>query len=200
MQPLKETIELNIDESNELLFKVQVEGNDVAPARVRLVCEGEDISYHFNGEGTDEPGIVQFVIPNMTGRIKEGVYSSSVEVLIDNRYFAPVQFDLQFKQPVKVTAESVSVPKKRASRKRDVTVSASPVLVEKSDRRPKVEPTPTPKPLQIAEGRRARKVKIEETLAKLPRDKPGKKDEGPISDGELRDLIESMTRNVLKEK
>lgn len=50
MESLLETIDLDIEESNELLFKVKVEGADPAPVKVRLVCESGDMAYMFNGQ------------------------------------------------------------------------------------------------------------------------------------------------------
>lgn len=152
-----ERLDLDIDESNELQFKVQVEGTEIAPARVRLVCEGEDISYVFKGFGTEEPGIVQFDIPKMTGKLKEGVYQSSVEVLIDNRYFIPSKFEINFKQPIKVTVEHASVPQVK---KKETTVSAVPIIVEKRAKQPHVQ-------IQQHENRQQKQKPIKSTTVQV---------------------------------
>lgn len=126
-----ESIVLDVEEANELLFKVKVEGTDPSPAKVRLVCEGSDgISFMFNGKsGQDD--IVQFVIPAMDGKIKEGHYTGSVEVLVENRCFVPVKFNIDFKKTVKVMAEvfkpSLPPPQK-------VTVTATPIVAKKVDK------------------------------------------------------------------
>lgn len=122
-----ETIELDLEENNELLFKVNIEGAS-SPARVRLVCEAEDIGYVFDGHPTEESGVVQFLIPEMSNRLRtEGTCEARVEVLIENRYFIPVKFGINFKKSVKVFAESMQVhnPRKQA----EVHVSASPIIV-----------------------------------------------------------------------
>ena len=98
MEPLLETITLDPEDSNELLFKVRVEGVDQAPAQVRLVCESGDVSYMFNGRASGEEDIIAFNLPIMKDKIREGCYLSKVEVLIENKYFAPVSFQINFKK------------------------------------------------------------------------------------------------------
>lgn len=137
MEQFLETIDLDIEEANELLFKVKVEGIDQAPAKVRLVCETGEVDYMFQGHSTPDEGVVQFVLPNMKGKLKEGQYLSRVEVLIENRYFAPVQFNINFKQAVRVVAEAVRLPARKPAP--TVTVTASPIIVAK-----KTAPVPAP--------------------------------------------------------
>jgi len=130
MEPMLETIDLDCEESQELLFRVKVEGAEQAPAKIRLVCESENIAYMFDGHDAGKDGLVQFNLPVMKDKLKEGVYQSRVEVLIENRYFAPVQFQINFKKTIKVMAESVSnfVHKPKQP---EITVTAAPVVVEK---------------------------------------------------------------------
>lgn len=134
MEPLLETIDLDMEESNELLFKVKVEGADPAPAKVRLVCESGDLAYMFNGRAAGGDGLVQFNLPVMKDKLREGLYQARVEVLIENRYFAPVQFQVNFKKAVKVVAEAINVAPRKAAP--EVKVSAVPVV------RPKPAPAP----------------------------------------------------------
>ena len=129
MEPLLETVELDMEESNELAFKIKVEGTANSPAKVRLVCEGSDVSYMFNGRGTGEDGVVQFVMPQMKDKLQEGVYQARVEVLIENRYFSPVQFQINFKKAMKVVAEALFIQPK--STKPEISVSAQPVVAVK---------------------------------------------------------------------
>jgi hypothetical protein len=155
VDPLLETIDLDIEEANELLFKVKVEGVAPSPAKVRLVCEIGEIGYVFQGHATQEEGIVQFLLPVLKGKLQEGLYQSRVEVLIENRYFAPVQFNVNFKQTMKVVAEAVRAPVRQAPSK--LTVTASPVVVQKptvappappkTELRPAIIESPQPKPV-----------------------------------------------------
>ncbi len=137
MESLTESVDLDMEESNELAFKIKVEGAASSPAKVRLVCENGDMSYMFNGHSTSEDGIVQFVIPKMSDKLTEGEYLAKVEVLIENRYFSPVQFNINFKKAMKVMAEAVKIVPRTVSAPQ-VTVTAKPVIVAK----PKVESRP----------------------------------------------------------
>lgn len=143
MEPLLETIDLDVEEASELLFKVKVEGIEPAPAKVRLVCEAGDVAYMFNGHPTADDGVVQFLLPILKGKLKEGLYQSRVEVLIENRYFAPVVFNINFKKAVTVVAESVHVPQRRVAPQ--VSVTASPIVVKKP--MPVAPPPPPPQPV-----------------------------------------------------
>ena len=143
MESLSESVELDMEESNELAFKIKVEGAASSPAKVRLVCENGDMSYMFNGHGTGEDGVVQFVIPKMSDKLKEGEYLAKVEVLIENRYFSPVQFNINFKKAMKVMAEAVKIVPRAASTP-TMTVTAKPVVI--------VKPKAEPKPIVVAEA------------------------------------------------
>jgi len=109
METLIETVDLDMEESNELAFKIKGEGASNSPAKVRLVCESGEVAYMFNGRGTSEDGVVQFILPRMKDKLGEGIYQARVEVLVENRYFSPVQFQINFKKAVKVVAESLFV-------------------------------------------------------------------------------------------
>lgn len=165
MDPLHETIDLDVEEASELLFKVKVEGIEPSPAKVRLVCEAGDVGYVFNGHPTPDDGVVQFLLPVLKDKIKEGLYQSRVEVLIENRYFAPVQFNINFKKAVKVVAEAVQVPQRRVAPQ--VSVTAAPVVVKKLAPPPPA-PVPVAKPLVIEEQRPAPKPAPQAPIAAQP--------------------------------
>lgn len=129
MEPFLETIDLDVEEPSELLFRVKVEGADPAPAKVRLVCESGDLAYMFNGRSAGGDGLIQFNMPILHGKLKEGTYQARVEVLIENRYFAPIQFQINFKKAVKVVAEAINVVSRKAAP--EVKVSAVPVVMPK---------------------------------------------------------------------
>jgi hypothetical protein len=102
-----EAIEIKLDEQNELFFNVQVEGSSPGAVTVRLVCESEDFSAVFPGSYTDD-GEVRVVIPELkkNASFKEGKdYEAKLEVMVENRYFIPLKFDMTFKESVKVFAE-----------------------------------------------------------------------------------------------
>jgi len=158
MEPLLETIDLDVEEAAELLFKVKVEGIEPAPAKVRLVCEAGDVAYMFNGHPTSDDGVVQFLLPVLKDKIREGIYSSRVEVLIENRYFAPVNFNIHFKKAVKVVAEAVQVPQRRVAPQ--VSVTAAPIVVKKP-----APPAPVPAPVAKPVVVEAPVKHVQETVA-----------------------------------
>lgn len=157
---LKETLELDIDESNELQFKVVVEGSGESPS-VRLVCEGNEMSYMFRGKLTSDKDVVQFNLPEMKNRLQEGTYNAKVEVLVGNRYFTPVEFDIHFKKQLTVFAESIthkqSTPVKQQQKQPQVTVSAIPTLVQKVKQERVQEQAPT-RTSSLEESRQRRKL------------------------------------------
>ena len=149
MEPLVETLDLDIEESNDLAFKIKMEGMAASPAKVRLVCEGKDVSYMFNGYGTGEDEVVQFTLPKMGGRLQEGMYQARVEVLIDNRYFSPLQFQINFKKTLSVVAEAIKVTPR--VEKQQIKVTATPVALPQrfsaqtikfEQKKPEVETSP----------------------------------------------------------
>lgn len=105
-----EAIEIKLDESNELFFNVQVEGSSPGAVTIRLVCEADDFSAVFPGSYTDD-GEVRVVIPELkkNASFKEGKdYEAKLEVMVENRYFIPLKFDMKFKESIKVFAEVAS--------------------------------------------------------------------------------------------
>jgi len=126
MENLTEALNLDVEEQNELLFKVVVEGAEQAPASIRLICENTDgMSYMFKGTPINGEGVISFNLPPMVGKLKEGTYDGKVEVLIENKCFTPVQFKMNFKKTVKVVAEAV-VPVQ--NRKQELKISAQPIV------------------------------------------------------------------------
>ena len=184
---LNEIVTLDIEESNDLTFKIKMEGAAAAPAKVRLVCEADDgLSYMFNGYGTGEPEVVQFTLPKMFGKMNEGTYSARVEVLVENRYFAPLQFQINFKKTLSVVAESIIV-KPKVSRP-EIKVTAEPIIVAKSVATPvaiKFEQKPVH---TIAEIKKQEKKSEVAVKAKIP-----------VTTGMISSLKDSyLTRKSLK--
>ena len=120
-----ETVKLDIDKPNELLFRVTIEGLAPTSTTVRLVCEGDDgVSMMFKGKASSD-NVVHFELPTLKGRLAEGKYMGRVEVLVEDRYFSPVQFEIDLCQPIKVVAEAII-----KSKKPDVIVSAHRVTLK----------------------------------------------------------------------
>jgi len=115
-------IDLILDDDNELRFKVNIEGSRPGTSVCRLMLENDDVQYGFKGLQTPE-GEIAIVIPPLKNILKEGVYDTHLEVVVDDRIFIPLEMKVNFEKSVAVTAESVVRPKRTKT-------SASAVLVE----------------------------------------------------------------------
>ena len=110
------TIELMIDEENELTFQVQIEGTRPGSSKCRLMLESKGMSLAFDGQSTGDE--VTVVLPPLDHIIKEGTYDMTLEVVVDDRFFEPLKLQGAFEKRLKVTAEAVTVrskPKVRTS-------------------------------------------------------------------------------------
>tara|TARA_Y100000310_G_scaffold342477_1_gene445920 strand:+ start:1664 stop:2125 length:462 start_codon:yes stop_codon:yes gene_type:complete len=118
-------IELKLDENNELVFEVNIQGTDAGDTRpkIRYIIEGKDMSYAFNASANNNSVTVD--IPILQECLKEGVYDSKLEVIIGDRYFTPLKTNVEFKRSLKVTAESVSINKKLITDSNEPTNSVS---------------------------------------------------------------------------
>lgn len=127
-------IELKLDENNELVFEVNIQGTDAADAKpvIRYIIEDKKLSYTFLGNIKN--GNVNVDVPILTDTIKEGIYSSKLEVIIGDRYFVPLETNVEFKKSLTVTAESVVVNKKQViseNSDQPQTVTEQPIAVAK---------------------------------------------------------------------
>ena len=120
------SINLMIDEENELTFQVQIEGTRPGEAKCRLMLEIDDMSLAFSGRSNGEE--VEVILPPLDHVLKEGSYDMTLEVMVDDRYFEPLKIQGDFEKRLKVTAESV-----RVKTKPRVTTSASLVEVKRKE-------------------------------------------------------------------
>lgn len=145
---LEETIELDVEESNELLFHVKIEGIDQGSAKIRLVCENNELSYMFIGKVVDRNGLVQFNVPVMKDKLGEGIFQSRIEVLIENkmfapRFFIPAKFKISFKKAVGIVAEAVDASLNSITS--EINVTARPVIVKQKNKLQRVTESNRPK-------------------------------------------------------
>ena len=126
------TIELMIDEENELTFQVQVEGTRPGTAKCRLMLESKDMMLAFEGQSTGDE--VAVTLPPLDHIIKEGTYDMTLEVVVDDRFFEPLKLQGAFEKRLKVTAEAVTVRSKPK-----VRTSASLVEVNRQNKPAKVK-------------------------------------------------------------
>lgn len=126
------TIELMIDEENELTFQVQVEGTRPGSAKCRLMLESKNMMLAFEGQSTGDE--VAVTLPPLDHIIKEGTYDMTLEVVVDDRFFEPLKLQGAFEKRLKVTAEAVTVRSKPK-----VRTSASLVEVNRQNKPAKVK-------------------------------------------------------------
>jgi len=126
------TIDLMIDEENELTFQVQVEGTRPGTAKCRLMLESKNMMLAFEGQSTGDE--VSVTLPPLDHIIKEGTYDMTLEVVVDDRFFEPLKLQGAFEKRLKVTAEAVTVRTKPK-----VRTSATLVEVNKKNKPSKVK-------------------------------------------------------------
>ena len=151
------TIELMIDEENELTFQVQIEGTRPGKAKCRLMLESKDMSFAFEGQSTGDE--VSVTLPPLDHILKEGTYDMTLEVVVDERFFEPLKLQGAFEKRLKVTAESVTVKTKPK-----VRTSASLVEVKKKNRAGKIQVRNSTRNKVIEETQTKKKVSDEDIL------------------------------------
>ena len=111
MTDAAENFTMDLEENSELFFKLRVKGSN-KESKVRLVIEGTDCSYMVSGKETNEEDIYRFPVPAMlTKGLDEGTYKSKVEVIIEGRYFTPIEYESTFKRPIRVEAVAMKSTK-----------------------------------------------------------------------------------------
>ena len=127
------SIDMLLDEENELTFQVNIEGNRPGDASCRLRLDNSDVGLMFEAKRNEE-GEISVIIPPLTHVLKEGTYDMTLEVIVDDKYFEPLTLQGNFEKSVKVTAEAVVRRKKPQT-----TVSASTLVeTKKKENKPVV--------------------------------------------------------------
>ena len=140
------TINLMIDEENELTFQVQIEGTRPGEAKCRLMLESKDISLIFDGNSSGDE--VSVTLPPLDHILKEGTYDMTLEVVVDDRFFEPLKLQGEFEKRLKVTAEAVTVrskPTVRTSASLVEVVSNKKTAQKKSQQNKKIKENTTKK-------------------------------------------------------
>ena len=100
-------IDLDLDNENEMMFKVQIEGTRPGQPLCRLMIEGSEMTHAINGDFLPNSEVA-ILIPPLKGILKEGTYDSYLEVLVDDRVFIPLEMQVKFEETVKVVAEAIT--------------------------------------------------------------------------------------------
>ena len=112
-------IDLDLDNENELVFKLSVEGTRAASVKSRFLIESRGFSLFFPAKATSRDEVSVFV-PPLQNMLEEGEYDASLEVIVDDKVFTPMTLSTSFKKSVSVVAEVVE----RSSKPSGPTVSS----------------------------------------------------------------------------
>jgi hypothetical protein len=160
-----ETVDIKLDEQNELEFKLEIESTEqtLSPPKARMVCECKGVFYAFEGKITGD-GDIKVSIPVMEGRLPSGKYTTELEVFIENKYFVPLKFESNFKKSVKIVAEIKSkVAKKKNMVKATIVPTKTKLVVKEDKSREQLREKARQRKLLEAKKRNAEKKKFEET-------------------------------------
>jgi hypothetical protein len=128
-----------LDADNELAFAIEIDGAESSSVRSQFVIEGtRGINLSFAGESSG--GDVTVEVPSLKGLIKEGVYNTRLEVIIDDRIFIPLEMKAAIKPSIKVEAVI------KTSRKITTPVVTASVLSSKKNKKTVLEKKRQPKP------------------------------------------------------
>jgi hypothetical protein len=177
-----ETIELKLDEDNELAFSVVIEGTRGEPAKIRFVIEDNDMSIAFPGHSTSS-GEVKIDVPSLKKMMSEGTYKGKLEVIAEERFFEPLKFNVDLKQSLKI--EAAIMTKDKSTRSGGVTISAKPI-VKNTSKNVIVEKTDSPKPRHPTKTKvtKNKNINISESMSKI---------------AEKYDITESQVREYIKD-
>ena len=123
------SIDLMLDEENELTFQLSVEGTRPAEASARLILNNDNLSLVFEAEEFSN-GEVSVVLPPLQHVLKEGRYDMDLEVIVDDRYFKPLTLEGNFEKGLVVKASTKTKTRKKRSQP-SVTIVETPTSQEK---------------------------------------------------------------------
>lgn len=131
---MSEKVILKLDESNELGFKLTIQGMSTEPNSSTPICRfvvmesggsQDTMGYMFPVKKQDD-GTVIVTIPPMKNIFKENKdYTGKIEILLGSRYFTPATMNIGFEKPVEVTVESV----KPQIKKEEFEIFIEPIVI-----------------------------------------------------------------------
>ncbi len=115
-----ETLELSLNETQELSFDVAIQGITNEKVDVKFVIETNDMELSF--DGIMENGSVLVNLPILSEILKPKTYQSKMIFIVENsRYFEPMHVMVDMVQPVSITA-SINETKKTVIKKEETTI------------------------------------------------------------------------------
>lgn len=131
MMKTNDDVELDILETNELIFHVRVEGTTTRPLS-RLIMKDDGVSYCFEGIATSG-GNVSFIIPQ--GILHEGTFKSMVEIIVGNKILIPVRFNSIMKEKISMTSNLIETVQHDVDVKCNVDLMNGKTLKERYSRK-----------------------------------------------------------------
>lgn len=134
--------DIYLDTENELKFTVAIEGAHEANVRSQFILEGpKGINLCF--EGRPDGSEIAVDVPSLKGMLREGLYNTRLEVIVDDRVFTPLQMQANLKPAIKVeavvrTAQKVAGPVVSAA----VVSRPKPLIESSAHTAPVVAPLP----------------------------------------------------------
>jgi len=187
-------ISLDLDKENELVFKLSVEGTKPAKVKNRLLIEADGFSLGFDATSMSD-GEIAVVIPPLENMISEGIYSGTLEVIIDDKVFTPIEIQADFKKSISVVAEVVT------RRRKETTVSVSPVISVNKREAVERRPAPTSRPKtanrilesEVETSRKSRR-RDPDRILEMKLKRMAEKKNINISDKQLAELVDEIKR------
>ena len=109
---MSKQVNFNLDEESEIQFKLSIKGStnlpDVKPVIRFIISENNEngMSVALPAVATSEGAAV--TIPPLKKIFSEDKeYTGKLEIIVGNRYFAPIEMNIGFTSPVDIKAESV---------------------------------------------------------------------------------------------
>jgi hypothetical protein len=172
-----------LDTDNELAFTVAIEGANEAAVRSQFILEGpRGISLCFEGRASGAE--ITVGVPTLKGIIREGLYNTRLEVIVDDRVFTPLQMQANVKPAIKVEAVVRTAAKVGGPVVTAAVVNRTKPLVETAVEKP-AAPPPAPIP-------RAATVPVTQVKPPVAPVRPVAKDPPMRPTSELDSLLDSL--------
>lgn len=125
---------LNLNEQNELAFKISIEGSssdiESTKPKVRFLVneEGKEAGWVYPTKKSND-GFIVVNIPNSDVFSEDKNYTGKLEVILGNHYFVPTEVDMEFIKPLKVEAAVVTANRSNINEAAATQNQNKPVMV-----------------------------------------------------------------------
>jgi hypothetical protein len=104
-------IEIKLEEASSLSMEMKIDGDVKGDTQLRFTVLDEGLRYSFESKATSD-GVYEIAFPVMEGKIAAGEYQAQVEIMVDGKYFVPLQETVKFTKMVKPTVKLAEQMKK----------------------------------------------------------------------------------------